>query len=77
MRHMMSAGGYLNDIVRGPWRPHVMIGIADTPAARWRANLAGSAVFADSTRYKPIALFRVVMPRWSNGVPAGGKPPGK
>ena len=31
MRHMMSAGGYLNDIVRGPWRPHVMIGIADTP----------------------------------------------
>ncbi len=76
MCYMMSEGGYLNDIVRGPWRPHVMMYVADMPAAKWGANLAGSPVFADSTSYEPITIFMVVVPRWSNGASAGGKTPG-
>lgn len=76
MCYMMSEGGYLNDIVRGPWRPHVMIYVAGMPAAKWGANLAGSPVFADSTSYKPTTIFMVAVPRWSNGVSATGQTPG-
>lgn len=71
MCYMMSEGGYLNDVIRGPWRPHVMFFEAGPPAAKWGANLAGSPLFADSTNYRPVTIFMVVVPRWSNGTWAG------
>lgn len=71
MCYMLSENGYLNDEVRGPWRPHVMFFLSGVPDSSWGANVDGSPMFADSTNYKPVTIFMVVVPKWSNGRWAG------
>jgi hypothetical protein len=64
--YMMSPDSYLNDRVAGPWYPHLMF-FEHAAAAQWGANLPGSPVFADSTSYRGITFFMVIVPHWSNG----------
>jgi hypothetical protein len=65
--YMMSQDGYLGDRVAGPWYPHVMFFENTTAAALWGANLPGTLVAANSTSYRGITFFMVIVPRWSNG----------
>jgi hypothetical protein len=64
---MMSKDGYLNDSVAGPWHPHVMTFALDAKPTDWGAGLPGSWVHADDTNYKPVTIFMVVVPAWSDG----------
>jgi hypothetical protein len=66
--YMMSRDGYLGDKVRGPWHPHLMFFQHTTAAAQWGANLPGTPVAADSTSYRGITVFFVIVPQWSNGM---------
>jgi len=65
--YMMSKGGYLNDAVAGPWYPHVMTFALGAKPAAWGANLPDSPMAADDTNYKPVTIFMVVVPAWSDG----------
>lgn len=67
---MMSKGGYLNDTVAGPWYPHVMTYALGTKPAAWGANFPDSPVVADDTDYKPVTIFMVIVPAWSDGTPS-------
>jgi hypothetical protein len=67
--YMMSKEAYLNDSVAGPWYPHVMFFGLDMKPEDWGANLPGSQVAADSTNWKPITLFMVIVHKWSDGTP--------
>jgi hypothetical protein len=67
--YMMSKKAYLNDSVAGPWYAHVMFFGLDVKPADWGANLPGSQVAADSTNWKPITLFMVIVQKWSDGTP--------
>lgn len=67
MCFMMSRGGYLNDAAAGPWHPHVMMFELGTQPPAWGANLPGSPVAADDTNYKPVTIFMVIVPAWSDG----------
>ncbi len=64
---MMSRNGYLNDSVAGPWYPHVMSFALGVPPADLGAGLPGSWVDADDTNYKPVTIFMVIVPEWSDG----------
>lgn len=64
---MMSKDGYLNDSVAGPWHPHVMTFALGAKPTDWGAGLPGSWVHADDTNYKPVTIFMVVVPAWSDG----------
>ena len=70
---MMSRKGYLNDSVAGPWYPHVMSFLPGAKPADLGAGSPGSWVEADATNYKPVTIFVVVVPAWSDGTPI--KPP--
>lgn len=65
--YMMSKEGYLNDAVAGPWYPHVMTFALDAKPTDWGANFADSPMAADDTNYKPVTIFMVVVPAWSDG----------
>jgi len=65
--YMMSRRGYLNDTVAGPWYPHVMTFALGVEPGAWGANLTDSPVAADDTNYKPVTIFMVVVPAWSDG----------
>lgn len=65
--YMMSRKGYLNDTVAGPWYPHVMTFALGAEPAAWGANLADSPMAADDTNYKPVTIFMVIVPAWSDG----------
>lgn len=67
---MMSKGGYLNDAVAGPWYPHVMTFALNTKPAAWGANFPDSPMAADDTNYKPVTIFMVIVPAWSDGTPS-------
>jgi hypothetical protein len=64
---MMSRDGYLNDSVAGPWYPHVMTFALGGKPADWGAGLPGSWLEADDTNYKPVTIFMMIVPAWSDG----------
>jgi hypothetical protein len=75
MSYMMSKQGHLHD-ADGHWRPHVMLYLANTEAAAWGANLAGSPIFADSSTIfaqkgsqEPVTTFFIPVTKWSDGTP--------
>jgi hypothetical protein len=69
--YMMSPNSYLGDNVTGPggraWYPHLMFFQDTTAPAQWGANLPETPVAADSTGYRGITIFFVIVPQWSNG----------
>lgn len=67
--YMMSKEGYLNDSVAGPWRPHIMTFALGVKPAAWGANFPDSPMAADDTNYKPVTIFMVIVPAWSDGTP--------
>lgn len=66
---MMSRNGYLNDSVAGPWYPHVMSFVLGAKPADLGAGSSGSWVEADDTNYKPVTIYMVIVPAWSDGTP--------
>jgi hypothetical protein len=73
MSYMLSKQAHLHD-ADGHWHPHVMFYLANTEAAAWGANLAGSPIFADSTgvlgekdSVEPVTTFFVPVAKWSDG----------
>ena len=70
---MLSKRGYLNDGVRGPWRPHVMPFVAKSQLATWAAGYTGSPILSPATStfrsYEPVTLV-ILAPFWSDGSPA-------
>lgn len=74
--YMMSKKGYLNDAVAGPWYPHVMTFALGAKPAAWGAGLPDTPVAADDTTYKPVTIFMVIVPAWSDGTPIKYDPSG-
>ena len=71
---MLSKESYLNDGVKGPWRPHVMPFVAlDQVTTIWGASLPGSPILSPATatfrRYEPVTIV-IPVDRWSDGSPA-------
>jgi hypothetical protein len=71
MSFMMSKQGYLGDAAGGHWHPHLMFFVAHTDGAAWGADLGGSPVFSAQDDHDPITTFFVLVPKWSDGTPAG------
>lgn len=76
MSFMMSKQGHLHD-ADGHWHPHLMFYLANTDAAAWGANLAGSPILADGATVfsqeggsEPVITFFVPIMKWSDGTPA-------
>ena len=68
MAFMMSKEQHLAD--QNPhWHPHLMFFVANTNAAAWGANLAGSPVMLGPTGSDPITTFLVPVGKWSDGTP--------
>ncbi|HEX5461703.1 MAG TPA: hypothetical protein VFX20_17200 [Steroidobacteraceae bacterium] len=65
--YMMSKRGYLNDTAAGPWYPHIMTFALGAEPAAWGANSTDSPIAADDTNYKPVTIFMVFVPAWSDG----------
>jgi hypothetical protein len=65
--YMLSQEGYTGDRAAGPWYPHMMFFQPTTPAAEWGANLDGVNVVANSSSYRGVTFFLVLVPQWSNG----------
>jgi hypothetical protein len=70
---MLSKKSYLNDGVKGPWRPHIMPFVAKDKLAAWSVGLEGSPILSPATdtfrSYEPVTLV-ILAPRWSDGSPA-------
>jgi hypothetical protein len=70
---MLSKESYLNDGVKGPWRPHIMPFVAKDKLAAWGAGFAGSPILSPATAtfrsYEPVTIV-ILAPRWSDGSPA-------
>jgi hypothetical protein len=70
---MLSKEGYLNDGVKGPWRPHVMPFVAYDQLATWAAGFKGSPILSPATatfrRYEPVTIV-IPVGFWSDGSPA-------
>jgi hypothetical protein len=66
MCYMMSKLGHLSDS-DGHWHPHLMFFVANSDAASWGANLAGSPVIAAKDPSDPITTFMVPVGQWSDG----------
>ena len=70
---MLSKESYLNDEVMGPWRPHVMLFIAQSQLATYAAGFDGSPILGPPPgtfrAYEPIPIF-IPVRRWSDGSPA-------
>ncbi|HLY01120.1 MAG TPA: hypothetical protein VKR56_01340 [Candidatus Cybelea sp.] len=67
---MLSKQGYLNDGVKGPWRPHVMLFIAMGQMDTWAAGFDRSPILAPPPNtmraYEPITID-IPVHRWSDG----------
>jgi hypothetical protein len=70
---MLSKESYLNDDVKGPWRPHVMFFIAQSQVATWTAGFDGSPILAPPSgtyrAYEPLTID-IPVRHWSDGSPA-------
>jgi hypothetical protein len=70
---MLSKESYLNDGVKGPWRPHVMPFVAYDQVATWAAGFKGSPILSPATstfrRYEPVTIV-IPVAFWSDGSPA-------
>ena len=70
---MLSKESYLNDGVKGPWRPHIMPFVAKDQLAAWGAGFKGSPILSPATStfrsYEPVTIV-ILAPRWSDGSPA-------
>ena len=70
---MLSKESYLNDGVKGPWRPHIMPFVAKDELAAWGAGFKGSPILSPATStfrsYEPVTIV-ILAPRWSDGSPA-------
>lgn len=66
MSYMMSRQGYIND--RGHhWYAHVMFFMPRVAGANWGANSPGVPIFSDDSDPRPITVFFVLVPKWSDG----------
>jgi hypothetical protein len=67
---MLSKQAYLNDEVKGPWHPHVMLFVAMDQMDTWAAGFNGSPIIAPPANtmraYEPITIF-IPVHRWSDG----------
>jgi hypothetical protein len=70
---MLSKESYLNDGVKGPWRPHIMPFVAKNQLAAWGAGFGGSPILSPATdtfrSYEPVTLV-IPVTHWSDGSPA-------
>ncbi len=70
---MLSKESYLNDVVAGPWRPHIMPFVAKDKLAMWAVGFKGSPIISPATdtfrSYEPVTIV-ILAPRWSDGSPA-------
>ena len=70
---MLSKESYLNDGVKGPWRPHVMPFVAKNKLAAWGAGVPGSPILSPATAtfraYEPVTIV-IPVAFWSDGSPA-------
>lgn len=67
---MLSKESYLNDEVKGPWRPHVMLFIAYNQMNTWAAGFDGSPILVPPAgTYRPYQPMTIDIPvqRWSDG----------
>jgi hypothetical protein len=67
---MLSKQAYLNDGVKGPWRPHVMLFVAMDQMDTWAAGFDGSPILTPPPNtvraYEPMTIF-IPVHRWSDG----------
>jgi hypothetical protein len=67
---MLSKQAYLNDDVKGPWHPHVMLFVAMDQMDTWAAGFDGSPILAPPPNtyraYEPITID-IPVHRWSDG----------
>jgi hypothetical protein len=67
---MLSKQAYLNDDVKGPWHPHVMLFIAMDQTDTWAAGFDGSPIVTPPAHtmraYEPMTIF-IPVHRWSDG----------
>jgi hypothetical protein len=70
---MLSKESYLNDGVKGPWRPHIMPFVAKDKLAAWGAGFEGSPILSPATAtfrsYEPVTIV-IPVGFWSDGSPA-------
>jgi hypothetical protein len=70
---MLSKESYLNDGVKGPWRPHIMPFVAKDKLAAWGVGFKGSPILSPATAtfrsYEPVTVV-ILAPYWSDGSPA-------
>jgi hypothetical protein len=70
MSFMLSKQAYLNDDVKGPWHPHVMLFVAMDQMDAWAAGFEGSPILAPPPNtmraYEPITID-IPVHRWSDG----------
>jgi hypothetical protein len=70
---MLSKESYINDEVKGPWRPHVMLFIAQNQLATYAAGFDGSPILGPPPgtfrAYEPTPIF-IPVRYWSDGSPA-------
>ena len=70
---MLSKESYINDEVKGPWRPHVMFFIAQDQMATYAAGFVGSPILGPPPgsfrAYEPTTIA-IPVSRWSDGSPA-------
>lgn len=70
---MLSKESYLNDGVKGPWRPHIMPFVAKDQLAAWGASYDGSPILSPATStfrsYEPVTIV-IPVDHWSDGSPA-------
>jgi len=67
---MLSKDGYVNDVVGGPWLPHVMFFIPHGQAENWGANKEGSPILGEEGSAVETTVLFVPVPTWSDGSPA-------
>jgi hypothetical protein len=70
---MLSKESYLNDGVKGPWRPHIMPFVAKDKLSAWAGGYDGSPILSPATAtfrsYEPVTLV-IPVSAWSDGSPA-------
>lgn len=67
---MLSKDGYVNDVVGGPWLPHVMFFIPHGQADNWGANKEGSPILGQEGSAEETTVLFVPVRSWSDGSPA-------
>ena len=67
---MLSKDGYVNDVVGGPWLPHVMFFIPHGQADNWGANKEGSPILGQESSAVETTVLFVPVRSWSDGSPA-------